>query len=822
MFASKDVSIGLRAAYPIARSVRLRASATAYLSRTPASASNRTTWTWSSWVKFGLLTGSQTLFEAQNGTTFSRIVIDGNLNLSCQGGTSNVSTTFNVATSAVIRDPSSWYHLVISFDTTQATAANRVLVYINGVQMTAFATATYPTQNSTWSWNAACLHNIGRYVDSTFGAGGYADGYLAEMNFVDGQALTPSSFGAFNIYGIWQPAKYQGTYGTNGFYLKFDSYATAAALGTDSSGNSNTWTVNNINVTAYSGSPPNNTSYDSMTDVPTLTNASVANYPTLNPTAIYSAGNTITASNGNLTFNQATCTANTGMGSSFLVPTGAGLFYYEITQQTKTTVGGDQTQPFVLSVVKTANGTSPSNAFYYWAGGGNTGDPAGATLTGVNGTSIANSDVIMVAIDLAAGKLYLGKNGTWLNSAVPASGTGACATNLLNYATISPAVGNGGGNMTNFTCSINFGQRPFTYTPPSGFVALNTYNLSTPAIPNGAAYMAATTYTGTGAVQSITNTVNGTALQPDWIWIKRRSAVENHWLVDVVRGVTEGLSSNSTAATVTRTDQTTAFNSNGFALGVDVAGYTNISGQTYVGWQWKANGTGVSNTSGSISSTVSAGATQGFSVVTYTGTGANATVGHGLGVAPSMVIVKSRSSGVFNWSVYHIATGATGLLILQTTNAFVTSSTTWNNTAPTSSLFSIGTDNGTNASAGTYVAYCFAAVAGYSAFGSYTGNGSADGPFVYLGFRPRFTLIKRTDAIANWRIHDTARDTYNVASKTLYPNLTNAETSAASEYWDILSNGIKLRTSDAESNASGGTYIYMALAENPFKYALAR
>ena len=243
-----------------------------------------------------------------------------------------------------------------------------------------------------------------------------------------------------------------------------------------------------------------------------------------------------------------------------------------------------------------------------------------------------------------------------------------------------------------------------------------------------------------------------------------------------------------------------------------------------VGWQWKANGTGVTNTSGSITSTVSAGATQGFSVVTYTGTGANATVGHGLGVAPSMIIVKERNavsswiialdSSGFTWSsdYYQFDTGA------KYTNA----AGTIFRQAPTSTVFSVGTNSNVNSNTNTFVAYCFAPVAGYSAFGSYTGNGSADGPFVYLGFRPRFLLIKRTDAIANWRIHDTSRDPGNVTSNSLYPNLSNAETSAASEYWDMLSNGFKLRTSDAESNASAGTYIYAAFAENPLKYSLAR
>ena len=346
---------------------------------------------------------------------------------------------------------------------------------------------------------------------------------------------------------------------------------------------------------------------------------------------------------------------------------------------------------------------------------------------------------------------------------------------------------------------------------------------TTYAIPDGRTVMAATAYTGTGAVQSISNAVNGVSMQPDWVWFKRRGAVENHWLTDSVRGSTKGLFSNLTDAEATRTDQLTSFNSNGFSLGADAAGYSNVSGQSYIAWQWKAGGTAVSNTAGSITSSVSANTTAGFSVVTYTGTGANATVGHGLGVAPSMVIVKSRSS-VYDWGVYqsaNTASPATQRLLLSTTSATDTNSTYWNNTAPTSSVFSLGSQPNVNNSASTFVAYCFAPVAGYSAFGSYTGNASTDGPFVFLGFRPRFVMIKCSSTTGNWIIWDSSRGTYNVIdSLRLYPNLSDAEGGGVDI--DFVSNGFKFRNTNAAMNGSGSTYIYMAFAENPFKYANAR
>lgn len=346
---------------------------------------------------------------------------------------------------------------------------------------------------------------------------------------------------------------------------------------------------------------------------------------------------------------------------------------------------------------------------------------------------------------------------------------------------------------------------------------------TTYAIPDGRTVMAATTYTGTGATQTISNAVNGVSFQPDFVWLKIRSGAANHVLIDAVRGYDKYLASNSTAAEATSTDQFTSFNSNGFTLGANsgAGGNTNQNGSTYVAWQWNAGGSTVTNTSGSISSQVRANTTAGCSIVTYTGTGSAATVGHGLGVAPRMVIIKQRNSAA-DWVVKHASLSSNdATLILNNTSAStVYSPSVWNNTAPTSTVFSIGTNTANNTNTNTYVAYCFAPVAGYSAFGSYTGNGSTDGPFVYLGFRPRFVMVKRTDTTGNWIIWDSARDTYNTTNLILFPNLSNAESTA--ENIDFLSNGFKLRVTSAGDNASGGTYIYAAFAENPFKYANAR
>jgi hypothetical protein len=322
-------------------------------------------------------------------------------------------------------------------------------------------------------------------------------------------------------------------------------------------------------------------------------------------------------------------------------------------------------------------------------------------------------------------------------------------------------------------------------------------------------------YTGTGAALSIT----GVGFQPDFVWTKLRSQAGSHSLADVIRGGTAVLRSDSTAAEVTRANHIQSFDADGFTLGAD--GTSNLNGTTNVAWNWKAsNATAVSNTEGTITSQVSANPTAGFSIVSYTGTGSAATVGHGLGAKPDLMIIKERD-GVANWIVYHQSLTADKFMILNLTNAEADFTPIFNDTEPTSSVFTVGTNGDINGSADQYIAYCFHSVEGYSKFSSYTGNGSADGPFVYTGFRPAWVMVKRTDVANNWLIFDTERDVYNVAGLELFANLSDAENNNKPEF-DMLSNGFKCRYTYTGSNASGGTYIYMAFAENPFKYSVAR
>ena len=792
--------------YQISRSVRFRRSASAYFSRTPASAGNQTLWTWSGWAKRGQLGSLQGLMYRNNATTpHGGIRFEGSDKITV-GADRGGSNYWFFSTNAVFRDPSAWYHIVVVLDTAQATQADRVKIYVNGV----LQAATLVTGNSTPSlndtmggFNSNVAHNLGSGELTT---GFNLDGYLTEINFIDGQALTPSSFGETDVLtGVWKPKKYAGTYGTNGFYLNFSDNASTTTLGDDLSGNGNDWTTNNISLTA-------GVTYDSMIDTPTPYadgGNGRGNYGVINPLAL---GSDATLSNANLSISHGTSSTISTTTGTFGMS--AGKWYWENTVTASSLSGATCYIGLVNQSNPTGAGSYPgvnSGGWSYYGNLGNIYNNNSAIQTSL-GTYGAN-DVIAIAFDADAGTIKFYKNNTQVGTTI----TGVPAGTY--YAAWSD-----GSQGNTFTIAANFGQRPFAYTPPTGFKALNTQNLPESTILKGNQYFDATTYTGNGTARNITNSG---AMQPDLVWIKSRSAVGDTEVYDAVRGATKYLLTDSTNAEGTIAQALTAFNSDGFALGTGSGGNDNTNGTTYVAWQWKANGAGVSNTDGSITSTVSANTTAGFSIATYTGNSTSgATVGHGLGVAPSMIIVKARGTpnGIArNWFVYHVSLGATKFIYLDLTSAAQTGSTVWNDTAPTSSVFSLGNENSVNMSANNYVAYCFAPVAGYSAFGSYTGNGSADGPFVYTGFRPAFVMIKNTSISATWIMFDTERKTFNVNGQQLYPNLSDSEvTDNVNNCIDFLSNGFKFRGASAVGNGNGNTIIFMAFAEHPFKHALAR
>ena len=532
------------------------------------------------------------------------------------------------------------------------------------------------------------------------------------------------------------------------------------------------------------------------------------NYATWNPLA--TSGGTF--SNGNLQY-----TGPTGwrtIFSTIQIPS-TESWYVEATllADALSNSSADTYAAFGLAPTSLSSTSTPSSTGGLWISDAgwvynNTASPTNT------GSKFLSGQVIGLAFNSSTGAYTFYKNNVSI-----ATGTFLLAGPLnFIYMSYSAAYGQ---------MAVNFGQRAFSYTAPSGFKALCTQNLPTPTIGATSTtqandYFNVKTYTGTGTQQSLT----GVGFQPDFIWFKSRSTVANHALIDAVRGRSKLLFSSLSDAEATST--TTAkdlvsFDADGFTVGVPEQNASiNTNGTTNVAWNWKANGAGSSNTAGTITSTVSANTTSGFSIVTYTGNGSSgATIGHGLGVAPSMIMIKERATASWSWGVYHASVGNTAGLYLNLTNAANTTSVFWNNTSPTSSVFSVGNWGGVNGNTSTYVAYCFAPVAGYSAFGSYTGNGSSDGPFIYTGFRPRFVMYKAASGSAyNWSIYDTARDPYNVPTKLLYPNTSNAEDSPYL-YMDILSNGFKIRAA-GNLNENGSSYVYACFAENPFKYSLAR
>jgi hypothetical protein len=776
--------------YRIERSVRLRRNVPTYFSRTPASAGNRRTWTWSAWIKRGHLgAATSTVFDTNSSMGGVRggikFISDSfYINQNQTGG----SATAELRTTALFRDPSAWYHFVFVWDTTQATASNRMKMYVNGVQITSFTTALYPNQNTDSALNGTSLHKIGAdgpdLTDECF------DGYLTEINFVDGQALTPSSFGEFNEdTGVWQPKAYAGTYGTNGFYLNFKNNASTSALGTDYSGNGNNWTTNNISLSAGA-------TYDSMIDVPTPYDDGGngrGNYCVLNPLNQQSG---VSISNGNLSIS----TGNTPVGgANGTIGVSSGKWYWEVTSDSSNGVAliGIRNQSAPITQYPGFN----TNGYAYWQNGQKITNDSASSY----GSSWTTGDVIGVAFDADSGSITFYKNNV---------SQGVAFTSIPMTNTWFPAHGDStAGNQT--ADNYNFGQRPFAYTPPTGFKALNTQNLPEPTIVDGGEYFNTVLWSGNSASP---RSITGVGFSPDLVWAKGRTSgsLWNVWF-DSIRGGGQ-LSSNQTDA-----ELSVGSNVAGYVSSYDADGFTvtagnssiaslNLTGQTYVAWNWRGSDSApVTNTAGSITSTVSANPTAGFSIVTWTDVGNSAnTVGHGLNQVPKVVIWKARGT-TSAWIVNADIDGTRYGLQLEST---IASSAGNLFPAPTSTVIQTWALNT------TMVAYCFSEVAGYSRFGRYTGNGSADGPFVFCGFRPRWVMFKRTDSTSDWVIYDTARETFNVMGTSLYANLSSAEISSPPRI-DMLSNGFKLRTT-GEPNWSSSTVIFAAFAEHPFQLSLAR
>jgi hypothetical protein len=770
--------------YKIEESLRFRSSANAYLNRTPTVASNRKTWTWSGWVKRGnfangVLLGTETVLAQEYSTIYfvsNKIYLD--------AAASNIET-MRVYTDAVFRDPSAWYHVVAVFDSTQATATNRRAIYVNGVLQT-LTVSTNPAQNLEPLINSTVAHNIGRTPLNEI----YFDGYMSEVYFIDGQALTPASFGATDKDGNWSPIAYTGAYGTNGFYLNFRDNTSAATMGSDYSGNGNNWTLNGFNVSTA------NTTYDIMIDVPEDQDSANnrGNYCTWNPA--FERGNE------SITDGMLNGTTGTTGGVIGTIAVTTGKWYWETVNPTTTSLA----RIAGLINFSTFDRNMYTNSIYALRDGRyiiNNGSEV------TYGSAAAIGDIIGVALDVDAQTVIFYLNGV-------AQGSAISLTSVYSVGqTVVPAITQSGGASRSFV--VNFGQRPWAYAPPAGYKALCTTNLPEPTIKQPNRHFDAITRNGFGSSGGSVTSLN---FQPDFLWEKARSTASNNTLIDSIRGVTKELFSNLTNAESTGSNFLVSFNSNGFTMGSNDWG----TSTTVVDWIWNAGGANTTNTSGSVTSIVRANPTAGFSIVTFTApSGSTAyTVGHGLGTTPAMIIVKERSAAGNDWYVWHqgYSNTAQGNQRLNTTAAVGNSTQVWNNTAPTSTVFSSISGTAVSSST-TAVAYCFAQIYGYSAFGRYTGNGSSNGPFVHTGFRPKFVMWKRTNVSNDWYIIDTSRSPYNEAINPLAANLQSQESDLGTNI-DFLSNGFKARQAGNHINATGAEYIYMAFAEMPFKYARAR
>lgn len=689
------------------------------------------------------------------------------------------------STNRTFEDTSKWYHFVLAIDTTQSTSTDRMKIYIDGDQITSFSSTVYPALNQDlYTVMAGGYHILGLGYNAKF------DGYIAEVNLIENQQLTPSTFGLTDTStGRWIPKTLSGiTYGTNGFRLAF---ADSSALGDDTSGNTKDFTATNLAST------------DQTTDSPSQ------NFPTFdNNQTIDNAGGTNIFSEGNLRVDMDYGGSGNQYGMALMNPAYAvtsGKYYWEhklISQSHTNPSIYNLSMPGIIDLNKDADITSyightsgPTTYSWYTLGGyvfcDGTYDtqqylPGGSTLPAIG-------DIINFALDMDNGAWYIGVNGTYVtaNGAVGDPTSGSARTGAVR--TFAPNTRKyiyGTSTQSGFNCvdEVNFGQKSFTHSIPTGYTKWQQDN-----------------------VPSTDKNI------PGMCWVKNRdSASWYHTIIDSSRGALKEIYTNGSFVEATQANSLRKFLKGGYQTGE--AGNWNNGGDRFVSWNWVANnGTSSANSNGSIASVVQANQTAGFSIVKYSGnSGSAGTIGHGLSAKPEWIMVKDRDASSYEWMVQHTSLGATHYGSISSTDPFYDNDTIWNDTEPTSSVFSIGTNGSVNTGTNDYVAYVWHSVDGFSKFGSYSGNGDADGKFVYTGFTPVWIMVKRSTASGyNWQIWDTKRSPINpVTNQALFADGTFAE--GGTSKLDILSNGFKWRGTEAWVNASSVTYVYMAFAEHPF------
>ena len=788
----------------IQRSLRFNIDDDAYLQATLGNG-NPYTWTLSIWVKKPV-NGQHQAILASGDSSVSTMVNFGNsdrLKFTNYPG----SAAGIYITTRKFRDPSAWYHIVAIWDSNNSTAGDRIRLYVNGVRETAFDQSDNPNQSqgsvintndaggSTWGEGK---HRIGRYSN-------YADNsgcYYAEVNFVDGQAYDPSYFGFTDPQtGIWMPKRYEGVYGSNGFYLDLSDNSSTTTLGIDKSPNGNDFTLNNLAVT------------DSFIDTPTN------NFCTLNA---LDKSNDADVRDGGLTlYNNANDQAATG---TFAVK--SGKWYWEVVMNSNEPEIGIAHNQMPLSGQSVSLPSNGQIALIVTGADSNTNflRVDGNTTSGTGITGQSGPGTIGIALDADNRKIWFtNTSGSYFNSGNPVTGANAAvdfSSTGSNYPTcaVTPFVSLYQG--ANIQTTINFGQSSFSYTQPEGYKTLSSKNLrdhllTSPSIINPEKHFKCVTYTGNASTQKI-----NLGFKPDMIWFKSRQSSSTFGSADSVRGASKLVYQNTSQAEETSGSgrDLASFDDDGFTLGnPQILSSTNGSGLSIVAWCWKAGGAAVSNTDGDQTTQVSVNEKAGFSIVTYTGTGSNTNIGHGLGAAPNIVITKSRST-TGSWAVLDTVGNSSAEygLFLNDNGGYSSyqGGTYWNDTLPTSTVFRVSSNAATNASGVTYVAYCWTSIPGFSQFGKYTGTGSNDGTFIYTGFRPAWVTVKNTSASNNWQTWDNARETSNVMQKILeFNDASTTDDASSNTAIDFLSNGFKHRTNFQRSNTDGATYLYMAFAE---------
>jgi hypothetical protein len=750
------------------------ASTPGYLTRTFGTPTAQHTWTFSSWIKpsrtqtqsgSGTVGGGEAFDIFEGGSGNNQLWLYDNLNFYGEGMFFNTTPKF--------RDRSAWYHIVLAVSTA-LSGTDKIRVWVNGQQVTDFSLdnrSSWPTAPGgvgTSRFNSANAHSVGGGSSIT----NYFEGHQAETYFIDGQSLDASNFGEISsITGVWTPKKYSGTYGNNGFYL---NYSNQLNLGTDFSGRGNNFTKNG------------NAYYSTDVPIPSSTNPNLGNY------ASWDVQNRFynNSYKGNLLVD-----SNVSSALPATIFVSSGKWYWEVkwVSGANPRIGVTNINGVGQDLGGSSNSwcrlNSPSRVYH------NGSAPA-------YGTDLTVGDIIMCALDIDNGRIWYGKNGTWEASGNPTTGANPSQT-FTSGQIMSPAIASGGGTPL---FEANFGSPAFTYTPPSGFKKLNTANLPEPSVKKASAYFEASRYVGNGTSRA----VSGLAFSPNLVMIRSRSGAST--------GVHDTLRSSGSNIPVLYTDLTNAesaggsylssFNSDGYTLNNNTSG--NNNGTNYMGWAWKED------------------AVAGFDIVTYTGNGSSSqAVPHNLGAAPKFVIIKPRSFAD-SWFIWHsgMSSGTSARFSSSIpSNEF---NLAFGNVVPTSTNFYVGGSgsNFTSANAQQYVAYLWTDIPGFSRFGTYTGNGITNGPFINLGFKPAWLLIKNITSAEQWAVMDNERPPMgNNETANFIPLQSSGAEDTNSDYHEIdrLSNGFKIRGAAQQLiNLNGDNYIYAAFAESPFKYSIGR